>query len=160
MKMSVCQLNDFLVLSPRSQYARFVQCLIGCSIMFDVFYYYYYLFYSKVLRDSEPHLLTVMVLSLSEGLIVYYTADVLGVHLFCEFVFGKWYHIGVVVIIIGINYMVYHKTNRAKKLIEMKPMFFQNRRLSIVLTLLFFLISLSLAFWVADYNLSVLEECQ
>lgn len=128
--------------------------------MFEVYYYYYYLFYSKILRDSEPHLVTTMVLSFSEGLFVNYAMDVIGVHMYCTFLLGMWHHLAVVLIIIGINYLVYHRTGRAEKLVKMKPMFFQNHHLSMGLTLLFFLITTSFLFWVGDYNLSVLQECQ
>jgi len=126
----------------------------------NVFYYYYFLFYSKVLKDNEPHLLTTMVLSFSESLLVNYSINVIGAHLFCKYLLGKWGMIGVIIILNGLNYLFYHQTGRAKGIVKSKPKFFGNHHVSLILTILFFLITSSFLFWVADYAMYVIDICR
>ena len=126
----------------------------------DVFYYYYFLFYSKVLKDDEPHLLTTMVLSFSESLFVNYSINIIGSYIYCEYLLEKWGMISVIVILNGVNYLFYHRTGRAKKIIKSKPKFFDNYNFSLIVTLIFFLITSSFLFWVADYAKYVISNCK
>lgn len=104
----------------------------------DVFYYYYFLFYSRVLKDNEPHLLTTPVLIFSESLLVNYSINVIGAHFFCKYLLGKLGMISVIVILNGLNYLFYHRTGRAKEIKKSKSKFFNNYSFSLVATLLFF----------------------
>lgn len=126
--------------------------------MLRVFYYYYYLFYSRVLRDTEPHLLTTLVLSFSEASILIYAIDLIGVHLLCRFLLGKWEMIAINVALVGLNYLVYHRTGKAREIVKTKPKFFGSHRFSLIATLLFFIASTSLLFWMADYLLFVMKN--
>jgi uncharacterized membrane protein len=49
----------------------------------SVIYYYYYLFYKKVLKDTDPHMLTIMALSASEAFAVAGTLQLLLIRFFC-----------------------------------------------------------------------------
>lgn len=125
----------------------------------DVFYYYYYLFYTKVLPDDEPHATVVFTLSFSEALLINYSINVIGSHFFCKYLLGKWEMISIIVILNGFNYLLYLKTGRGKKIVKSKPIFFNNHYLSLIVTLLFFLITSSFLFWVADYAQYVISHC-
>lgn len=126
----------------------------------EVLYYYYYLFYTRVLPDDEPHATVVFTLSFSEALLVNYAVDFLAVHLFCEYLLSMWSMIGVFLLILGVNYLIFHRTGRNREIVERKPSFFGNRRLSIVVTLLFFVTTTSLLFWGADYLMYVIDQCK
>jgi len=125
-----------------------------------VLYYYYYLFYTRVLPDDEPHATVIFTLSFSESLLINYAIDFLAVHLFCKYLLSKWSMIAIFLLIVGINYLVFHRTGKNKEIIERKPTFLGSNRLSIVITLLFFLATTSFLFWVADYLMYVIEQCR
>ena len=125
--------------------------------MIKVFYYYYFLFYSKVLKDNEPHLLTTLALSASEGFLINGILQISLSRFFC-IPMDKWLMIVVPVLLIGANYFYYHKTDRAKEIVKTKPMFYSSHRLSIILTLLFFIATLSFLFWSPVYVKQIIEE--
>jgi len=56
--------------------------------MFKVIYYYYYLFYSRILREDDPHIVTTFALSVSEVFFVMYLIDLIWIKFFCEFLLG------------------------------------------------------------------------
>jgi hypothetical protein len=70
----------------------------------------------------------------------------------------------IVFFIIGltvlINYVVYIKNRRAHKIIIEKPTLFGNNILSILVTILFFLITTSWLFWGVPYTRILLEKCK
>ncbi len=126
----------------------------------DVLYYYYYLFYTRVLPDDEPHATVIFTLSFSEALLVNYTVDFIAVHLLCKYLLSKWSMIAILLLIIGINYLIYHRTGKNKEVVERKPRFFGSNTASIIITLLFFVITTSFLFWAADYMMYVLDQCR
>lgn len=125
--------------------------------MINVFYYYYFLFYSKVLKDNEPHLLTTLALSASEGFLINGILDILLTRFFCISI-DKWPMLGVLAMLIFANYIYYHRTGKAKELVNNKPMFFSSHKLSLALTLLFFVVTLSFLFWGPGYVKQITEE--
>jgi hypothetical protein len=126
----------------------------------NVFYYYYYLFYTRVLPDDEPHATVIFTLSFSESLLVNYFIDFACAHLFCKFLLGKWPMIAIFLLIVAVNYLIYFKTGRNKKVIENKPKFFNSNRASIILTGIFFLVTTSFLFWMGDYLVYVINRCK
>ena len=126
----------------------------------NVLYYYYYLFYTRVLPDDEPHATVIFTLSFSESLLVNYSIDLVGAHLFCKFLLGKWSMIIIFVMIMVVNYLIYHKTGKNKKVVENKPKFFNSNIASIAITGVFFLITTSFLFWMADYLMYVIDQCR
>jgi uncharacterized membrane protein len=125
--------------------------------MIKVFYYYYFLFYSRVLKDNEPHLLTTLALSASEGFLINGILQISLARFFCISI-DKWPMIGILVLLIGANYLYYHRTGKAKEIVKTKPMFYSNRELSVTLTLLFFIVTLSFLFWEPIYIKQIMEE--
>ena len=57
------------------------------------------------------------------------------------------------------GFIFYHKSNLAKKIVQEKPMFFSNHKLTIYIVLLSSLIVISWMFWGAFYSRSVLSNC-
>lgn len=123
----------------------------------NLLYYYYFLFYTKVLPDNEPHATTVFTLSLSESFIVNGVLDILLAYLFC-FSLNKWSMIIISLLIMGINYLLYSRSGKAKKIIKLKPKVFNSNKLSIVIVILFFVITASFLFWGPIYVKHILEE--
>lgn len=126
----------------------------------DVLYYYYYLFYTRVLPDDEPHATVIFTLSFSEALLVNYTVDFIVVHLLCKYLLSKWSMIVIFLLIMGINYLIYHRTGKNKEVVERKPKFFGSNKASIVVTIFFFLVTTSFLFWAADYMMQVIDRCR
>lgn len=124
--------------------------------MIDVFYYYYYLFYTKVLPDNQPHATVIFVLSfifslICNGLLNIGLAYVFGIAL------SRWEMIGVLVVLIIVMYLLYYKTGRGKRIVEIeKPMFLGSNRLSIMLSFVLFLIAMLFLFIEADITRSLL----
>jgi hypothetical protein len=117
------------------------------TLIMKVIYYYYFLFYSKILRDDEPHLLTTLVLSASEGFLVNGILDISLTRFVCLSL-GMWPMIWMQLLFIFANYFYYHfRTDRAKEIVKTKPMFFSSHKLSIILTILFFITTFSTLFW-------------
>ncbi len=124
-----------------------------------VFYYYGFLFYSKVLKDDEPHLLTILALSFLESLIVNGILEAISVHTFCKDI-GRGSMFTVLLLIIGANYYLLYRTGKAKQIVQSRPKFFKSHNLSIALTLLFAVGAVSLMFWGPIYLKGVLDECK
>ncbi|ELR68001.1 hypothetical protein C900_01281 [Fulvivirga imtechensis AK7] len=125
----------------------------------SVLYNYYYLFYSKILKDNEPHMYTIMALSASEAFVLIGIVEILMINFYCYSI-GKWVMLGIVAFCIGANYFIFHKTGKAKEIIRNNPKFFNNHKLSIVLTIAFFLITLSFIFWGPIYTKYLLNQCR
>jgi hypothetical protein len=114
--------------------------------MIKTLYYYYYLFYKKILRDNEPHLLATLVLAFSLSLLLIMTINISMAYLF-SIAIGLYEMIGINVLMIFILYLTLHRTGKAKEIVKEKPMFFKNHLLSILLTFLFFTATSSYLFW-------------
>lgn len=128
--------------------------------MLRVLYYYYYLFYTKVLVQPEPHFVTVLALSASEGFLINYSIDFLSAHLLCKVFHEMWYKLLMVVILLMINFWYYSKQGIDKKIVKERPKILGSHALSITVTLTFFLVTTSFLFWMADYLKVVIQNCQ
>jgi hypothetical protein len=72
----------------------------------NTFYYYYYLFYKRILHDPDPHIATLLALSLSESLLIVSIADTLVLWFYCYSIKPVFYFVGTFLIVI-INYHYY-----------------------------------------------------
>ena len=124
-----------------------------------VFYYYYYLFYKKILNDDEPHLLATLALSASESFLINGILQILLLKFFLVSI-DKWPMLVVAFLIIVANYLYFHRTGRAKEIIKTEPMFFSNNNFSILLTILFFIFTLSFILWETLYIMQIEEQCK
>jgi predicted MFS family arabinose efflux permease len=118
--------------------------------MIKVFYYYYYLFYTKVLPDNQPHVTVIFTLSFSLALLINGLLNILLAYTI-NYALGSYEMIGIFVMVLGINYLLFYRKGKAKKIIQEQPKFFRNHKISIILTILFFLITASFLFWEAGY---------
>lgn len=132
---------------------------IRILIMLDILYYHYYWFYSKVLKDNEPHLLTTLALSFSQMLLMSYSIDFIGTLLFCQFILNKWGMLSVLGSIIIINYLIYHRGSRARNVIKNADRKYRRKTSNAIVTIIFFLFTTSLLFWFADYLLWLMSKC-
>ena len=123
--------------------------------MISTLYYYYYLFYKKILRDNEPHMLATLVLGFSFSLLLIAIVDIAIAHLF-ELKLGHYTMLGINVFMIAVFYLTLHRTGKAKKIVKEKPQFFNSHALSILITFLFFAITTSFLFWGSGYVGNVL----
>ncbi len=119
-------------------------------------FYYYYLFNKKIIKDDEPFATTVFTLSLSQGFIVTFFLNLFFTHFYC-FSLSKWPMIFVQFIILIINYLYFNKSGKSREIVKQKPLFFSSHRLSVILTMLFFLISFSLLTFGAIYIKNLLD---
>jgi predicted MFS family arabinose efflux permease len=118
--------------------------------MIKVFYYYYYLFYTKVLPDNQPHVTVIFTLSFSLALLINGLLNILLAYTI-NYALGSYEMIGIFVMVLGINYLLFYRKGKAKKIMQEQPKFFRNHKISIILTILFFLITASFLFWEAGY---------
>lgn len=112
----------------------------------SVFYNYYYLFYRKVLPDNQPHLTVIFTLSFSLSLLVNGMISLVAAYL-TAYNMSNYIMVGIFVVIMFVNYLVFYSSGKGMRLIKEKPKFFNNHKLSVFLTLLFFLITTSYLFW-------------
>lgn len=123
----------------------------------NILYYYYYLFYTKVLREDQPHSTVIFCLSLMESFIINGILNIASIVLFCYNI-SKWPMIVVLIIIIAINYKIYYKSKRKERIIIEKPKFFNNDVASITVSIVFFLFSLLMIVTAPFYSKYLLER--
>ncbi|MFC4389776.1 hypothetical protein [Flavobacterium quisquiliarum] len=122
----------------------------------DVIYYYCYLFYKKILKEDEPHALTVWALGAGEGFFVGSIINIFLIRFFC-FKMDKWLMIGISVLFLLINYFYFFKSKRSLRIIKEKPLFFGSSKISKILTIAFFVVIISSMFWGAIYAKYLLQ---
>ena len=127
--------------------------------LLDTFYYYYFGVYKRILKDPEPHFSTVLGLAFSCALLVNGVIDLVALKYYCYQV-EVWVQFSIVLLIIGILYLIYHKTGKAKKVVANRQFIFNSSVVSAIATLLFFLLTLSWLFWGPIYGRSILESCK
>lgn len=88
-----------------------------------------------------------------------YILDFTWAHLHCKFLLTKWSMISVLISIIIFNAILYGKTGKGKKIASEKPKLFNSEKVSLIITCVFFLVSISFPFWMADYLIIVIEKC-
>jgi hypothetical protein len=124
----------------------------------NVLYYYYYLFYTRVLPDDEPHATTIFTLSFCQGLLVNCILDISMSHFFCRSQ-SKWEGISITLLIIVVNYFLYIRSGKAKEIVSYKPKILGSNTLSIIITIIFLLVSISYLFWGSFYTREILGNC-
>lgn len=101
-----------------------------------------------ILRDNEPHLLATLVLSFSISLPIIFTTGVLCAYFFNKLL-NKWEMLGILLIIIIAHFFCLHRTGKAMQIVKEEPKILNNK-LSIILTVVFFVITSSLLFYGPD----------
>lgn len=123
-----------------------------------VLYNYYYLFYTKVLPDDEPFATTLFTLSCSESFLIDFLIRYFLATTSCQS-FETWKSVIVFGLILGVNFLIYHKNRKAREIVDKSPKFLQSHALSISATLIFFSLTTSFLFWGPIYIKSILDKC-
>ena len=125
--------------------------------MMDVFYYYIYLFYAKVMSDNQPHSRTVWALGVTSSFIINFSLD-MGLAFFFGYTLSVFQMVSITALLILLFYFKYYKSGKGKRIVKKeKPKFFGSNTASIILTVLFFLISMFFLFFSADIVREILE---
>ena len=123
----------------------------------DVFYYYIFLFYAKVLPDDYPHSNTVWALGATSAFIINFSLDMVLAYFF-GYTLSVFQMVSITALLMLLFYFKYYKSGRGKQIVKKeKPKFFGSNTASIILTVLFFLISMSFLFFSADIVREILE---
>ena len=126
--------------------------------MMDVFYYYIFLFYAKVLPDDYPHSNTVWALGAISAFIVNGLIDI-PLAYFLNSYLSTIQKVIIIIIVMILFYLKYDRSGKGKRIVEKeKPKFFGSKTASIILTILFFLISMFFLFFKADIVREILEK--
>ena len=126
--------------------------------MMDVFYYYIFLFYAKVLPDDYPHSNTVWALGAISAFIVNGLIDI-PLAYFLNSYLSTIQKVIITIIVMILFYLKYDRSGKGKRIVEKeKPKFFGSKTASIILTILFFLISMFFLFFKADIVREILEK--
>ena len=124
----------------------------------DVFYYYIFLFYAKVLPDDYPHSNTVWALGAISAFIVNGLIDI-PLAYFLNSYLSTIQKVIITIIVMILFYLKYDRSGKGKRIVEKeKPKFFGSKTASIILTILFFLISMFFLFFKADIVREILEK--
>lgn len=123
----------------------------------DVIYFYSFLFYTKIIKDDEPHATTVWVLGFAEGFFASVVLDIFSIR-FCCISLNKWIMISIGAIFVFANYLYFNRSGRSKKIVKAKPMFYSNHRISILLTSIFFIVLISSMFWGPIFSRDLLDK--
>ena len=126
--------------------------------LLDIFYYYYYLFYKKLLKDPEPHTATILALSFSESLLINGLISIVALKYYCYEIQVVFQFI-VLIIIIIINSLYYIRSKKGKSIVQQRPKIIGSKSLSTIITILFFLVTLSWLFWGSIYGKYLLSKC-
>src|SRR5690606_25420742 len=124
-----------------------------------VFYYHYFLYFNKAIKDADPHLRTCLALGASESFLLSGIIQIVSVKYFCYYVDYRILF-GIAVVLCAINCWYYMMKRKGEEVIEKKPLFFESKRLSVTLTIIFFIITISYLFWGAIYLEYLLENCR
>ena len=124
----------------------------------DVLYYYIYLFYVKVMSDNQPHSRTVWALGAASSFIINFSLD-MGLAFFFGYTLSVFQMVSIAALLMLLFYFKYYKSGRGKQIVKKeKPKFFGSNTASIILTILFFLISMSFLFLGPDIVREILEK--
>ena len=123
----------------------------------DVLYYYIYLFYAKVMPDDYPHLNTVWALGVTSAFIINFSLD-MGLAFFFGYTLSVFQMVSITALLMLLFYFKYYKSGRGKRIVKKeKPKFFGSNTASIILTILFFLISMLFLFFKVEVMIKILE---
>lgn len=122
----------------------------------DVIYYYCFLFNVKIIKDDEPYATTVWALGFAEGYFLTVAFDIVSMRYFC-FDIIEYFMFPIIGITIVSNYMFFNRSKRSRKIIKDKPTFFGSHKISMILTIIFFVVLISSMFWGAFYSKYLLE---
>jgi hypothetical protein len=125
--------------------------------IFKILYYYYFSFYLKV--DDEPYSMTVFALSVSEALLINFSAQMISVHFYCYFI-STWPMLGVCAAMLTFNYFLFMKSGISKKIVKAQSPIIYSKTATKAFVIIFFIITTSFLFLGPILTKSMLESCR
>ena len=126
--------------------------------MMNVLYYYIYLFNVKFLPYTFPDLNTVWILGSLFALIVNSSLN-MGLAYFFGYTLGRFQILSIIILLVIFFHFKYNRSGRGKRIVKKeKPKFLGSNIASIILTILFFLISISFFLFSEDVVKEILEK--
>lgn len=126
--------------------------------MMNVLYYYIYLFNVKFLPYTFPDLNTVWILGSLFALIVNSSLN-MGLAYFFGYTLGRFQILSIIILLVIFFHFKYDRSGRGKRIVKKeKPKFLGSNIASIILTILFFLISISFFLFSEDVVKEILEK--
>ena len=123
----------------------------------DVLYYYIYLFYAKVMPDDYPHLNTVWALGVTSAFIINGMIDIPLAYFFNCYL-STIQKVIIMIIVMTLFYLKYDRSGKGIRIVKKeKPKFFGSKIASIILTVLFFLISMLFLIFKVEVMIKILE---
>ena len=127
--------------------------------VFKVFYYYYHLFYQNIFGDSDSYFTAKLAITASESLFIISLLDISSAYIFC-YSLNKYYMAAITIIILVINSVFIFNSRNTASIEKAKPNFFNNHKLTITISWLFFLITTSSMFWLGNLVQDIISNCQ
>ena len=126
--------------------------------MMNVLYYYIYLFNVKFLPYTFSDLNTVWILGSLFALIVNSSLN-MGLAYFFGYTLGRFQILSIIILLAIFFHFKYDRSGRGKRIVKKeKPKFLGSNIASIILTILFFLISISFFLFSEDVVKEILEK--
>ena len=126
--------------------------------MMNVVYYYIYLFNVKFLPYTFSDLNTVWILGSLFALIVNSSLN-MGLAYFFGYTLGRFQILSIIILLVIFFHFKYDRSGRGKRIVKKeKPKFLGSNIASIILTILFFLISISFFLFSEDVVKEILEK--
>ena len=126
--------------------------------MMNVLYYYIYLFNVKFLPYTFSDSNTVWMLGSLFALIVNSSLNI-GLAYFFGYTLGRFQVLSITILLVIFFHFKYDRSGRGKRIVKKeKPKFLGNNIASIILTILFFLISISFFLFSEDVVREILEK--
>ena len=123
----------------------------------NVLYYYIYLFNVKFLPYTFPDLNTVWILGSLFALIVNSSLN-MGLAYFFGYTLGRFQILSIIILLVIFFHFKYDRSGRGKRIVKKeKPKFLGSNIASIILTILFFLISMLFLFFKVEVMIKILE---
>ena len=122
-----------------------------------VLYYYYYLFYKKIWRENNPHLVTILSLSFMFSLFVNGFIDIL-IASFFGFSLTKYYKMGVLIVITIIMHYIFLRNRKGEIIVSKEKPQIKNDFISKTMSILFFILAMVLLFLKADIIRVILHK--
>lgn|SRR5690554_1402320 len=124
----------------------------------DVIFYYTHLQYNLLLKNVAPSSQPSIILGAIIGFPLALLIDSIYIYLFCSPP-TPWIFISLCLGCMFLMLKIYEWNDRKKKVLAIKPMFFNKKKLSIVITIFIEIISLSSLFLGGPIGKSLLEQC-
>jgi hypothetical protein len=109
-------------------------------------YYGYYLFYQKILKDNEPHLLATMAMGSSISFPMVTLVNYFSLLNNCEYL-GKLQMFSIAIIILALVSLYFHGTGRAIRIVDKWKVYTVARAKLNIVSWSFFLFTASFLFW-------------